>query len=82
MSSKRYVGFTGGVSIDVSAADYTVTREPRGIQVGVSGDVELEYPDGSVVVWPACVAGMPLPYSGFVKVLSANTTATGIVVGY
>lgn len=59
-----------------------IERDTRGFQVGVSGDVALEYENGAIVVWPACAAGVVHPHWGFVKIRATGTTATGIVVAY
>jgi hypothetical protein len=59
-----------------------IKRETRGFQVGVAGDVALEYADGTTCVWPACTAGVIHPHVGFVRVLATGTAATGIVVAY
>lgn len=59
-----------------------IPRPARGFQVGVAGDVALEYADGSIVVWPACVAGITHAHWGFVRIRATGTTATGIVVAY
>jgi len=81
MSSRELVGFQTGLSVTPSDTDI-IAGQPRGFYVAVAGDVALEYPDGTQVTWPACVAGVPHPHFGFSKVLSTGTTATGIVVGY
>ena len=81
MSSKETVGAIGGESWTPSDTTQ-IRRHARGFQVGVAGDVALEYEDGSAVTWPACAAGVIHAHYGFVKVLSTGTTATGIVVAY
>lgn len=79
--SKDTIGATAGESWTPSDT-IRLTRSPRGFQVGVAGDVALEYPNGDTVTWPACVAGVLHAHSGFVRVLAAGTTATSIVVAY
>jgi hypothetical protein len=79
MSDRSTVGAIGGA---VAVLDQTITRQTRGFQVAVAGDVALEYADGSTVVWPACAEGFVHAHFGFVKVLTTGTTATGIVVAY
>ena len=79
--SKETIGAIGGSVWSPSDTEY-INRHTRGIQVAVAGDVALGYEDGTSVVWPACVAGILHPHSGFVRVLSTGTTATGIVVAY
>lgn len=59
-----------------------IGRPARGFQVGVEGNVALEYANGDTCVWPACAAGMIHPHVDFVRVLATGTTATGIVVAY
>jgi len=73
-------GFSGGRSWTPS--DEVLPKRLRGFQVAVAGDVEIEYENGDVVVWPACAAGVPHAHAGMVRITSGNTTATGIVVGY
>jgi hypothetical protein len=75
------VGFQGGVAWTPSDTA-VIPRQTRGFYVAEPGNVALGYPDGSSVVWPACVAGLPHAHFGFDKVLSTGTTATGIVIGY
>lgn len=74
-------GALGGTSWTPSDST-DIGRPTRGFQVGVAGDVALQYEDGTSVTWPACVAGVLHAHSGFVKVLATGTTATGIVVAY
>ena len=79
--SKENIGALGGETWTPSDTNL-IDRPTRGFQVGVAGDVALGYKDGSSQVWPACGAGFIHPHSGFVRVLSTGTTATGIVVAY
>jgi hypothetical protein len=79
--SKSTIGATGGMAWTPSDT-VKIGRPVRGFQVGVAGDVALEYADGSTAVWPACAAGIIHPHVDFVRVLSTGTTATGIVVAY
>lgn len=79
--TKELVGAIGGASWTPSDTN-KLPRQPRGFQVGVAGDVALEYADGTTVVWPACVAGIVHPHFGFTRILATGTTATGIVVAY
>lgn len=79
--SKNTIGATSGESWTPS--DTTkLTRTPRGFQVGVAGNVSLEYENGDIVTWPACVAGALHAHSGFVKIRATGTTATSIVIAY
>lgn len=79
MSTKEYIGAVGGETWTPSNSA-KISFAARGFQVGVAGDVALEYPDGSTQVWPACAAGVIHAHNGFVKVLATGTTATTIVV--
>lgn len=79
--SKQTQGAIGGESWTPSDTE-KLKREPRGFQVGVAGDVALEYHDGSTVVWPACAAGLLHPHVGYVRILATGTDASGIVVAY
>lgn len=79
--NKENIGAVGGQSWTPS--DTTrLPRPPRGFQVGVAGDVAVEYKDGTTVVWPACIAGVIHPHNGFTRILATGTTATGVVVAY
>lgn len=79
--TKQTQGATFG--LEWTPSDTTLIKgEPRGFQVGVSGDVALEYDDGTSCVWPACAAGMIHPHVGFRRVLATGTTATSIVVAF
>lgn len=66
------------VAIDVSSADYAPTRAFRGFIVGVAGNVNIVGLDGVPCVLPNMVAGVAHACAGM-KILSASTTATGIV---
>ena len=59
-----------------------ISRNTRGFQVAVAGDVALGYKDGTSVVWPACAVGFVHAHFGFVRVLATGTTATGIVIAF
>lgn len=50
----------------------------RAIYVGGAGDVNVVYPDGSTLVFPACPVGMILPVEA-IRVNSTSTTATNLV---
>ena len=72
-------GSRGGLAYTPSDTA-VISRQTRGFQLAVAGDVALEYPDGSIVVWPACVAGVVHAHFGFVRVRATGTTATGVVL--
>lgn len=59
----------------------TYGHPPRGLYVGVTGDVELRRLDGTDVVFTGVPAGVVLPVE-FAQVRSANTTATNMVALY
>lgn len=73
------VGAVGGAA---AVLDAVIQRQPRGFQCAVAGSVALQYEDGTSVIWPSCAAGVIHAHFGFVKVLTAGTTATGIIVAY
>lgn len=76
-------GITNASVVDVSAADVTLSAVTRGLLVGVSGDVAVQFIDGPDVgvIIPALAAGVwhPMQIRG---VLKTGTTATGIRAGY
>lgn len=75
------IGATGGASWTPSNTE-DIPGTPRGFQVGTAGDVALEYDNGDIVVWPACVAGVMHAHFGFKRIRSTGTTATTVVVAY
>lgn len=80
--TKQTQGAVAGVAWTPSDTGPRIAGEARGFQVGVEGDVTLEYPDGSTCTWPACAAGIIHPHVGFVRIHATGTTATGIVVAF
>ncbi|MET4187600.1 hypothetical protein ABIB86_000451 [Bradyrhizobium sp. JR1.7] len=72
------------LAISVAAADSTFTGITRGIYVGVSGDVAVQFvgdADAASVILAGLAAGVWHPMQ-VQKVLKIGTTATGIVVGF
>lgn len=63
----------------VTASDSTTYSGVRGLYVGGAGDVALLFPGATAAVtFSGVAAGTVLPVQP-VKVMSTNTTATGIV---
>lgn len=58
--------------------DTTLSPETSGIYVGTTGDIAVQFFDGSTVTIPDVPAGAVLDIS-VVKVLETGTTADGIV---
>lgn len=81
MADNDSIGAIGGVAWTPSDTA-VIPGYPRGFQVGVGGDVALEYRNGTTVTWPACAEGMVHAHFGFVKLRATGTTATTIVVAY
>lgn len=79
--TKQTQGAVGGLAWTPSDTAI-ITRPTRGLQVTVSGNVALGYPDGTTCVWPSCIEGLIHPHVGFNRVLATGTTATGIVVAF
>ena len=55
-------------------------KPPRGLHVGVAGNLSLRGTNGVTVVFKNCIAGMYYPYEA--KHVMAATTATDIVALY
>ena len=74
--------FSNALEVDVSTSDWdddSVEFYPRGIMVGVSGDVKLKLLDSSSAVTVYMTAG--LPYAMRVSyIYSSGTTASNIVL--
>jgi hypothetical protein len=77
----------GGCGTDAADDFYAITpsdtvdltKRPRGIWVGVAGDVAVRAKDNStVVVFKNCPAGSTLP-ARTNRVMATNTTATNLV---
>ena len=71
--------YTGGLAVDVSAADASLATNCRGILVGVAGTMKLDFIDGSTVTTGTLLAGTVYRFAAK-KIYQAGTTATGIVV--
>lgn len=72
------------LAVDPSAADVALSRITRGIYVGVSGNLAVQFSDdadASSVVLTNLVAGVWHPMQ-VQKVLKTGTTATGIFAGF
>lgn len=73
-------GAHNGVAVNL-ASNTTLPSGCRGFQVGVAGDVVVDYRDGNTnITIPACVAGIPHAHM-ITKIYSTanGTTATSIV---
>lgn len=69
---------TGGEAVDISGGDYVPSQAIRGFVLGVSGDVKVDYVDGSTVTLPALAAGVTHGHK-VKKIYKTGTTATTIV---
>lgn len=75
------VGISSAEEIDVSALDATLTRFTRGVYVGVTGDLDVQFVgDSAQVTLAGLAAGVWHPMQ--VQKVFATSTASGIVVGY
>lgn len=73
---------SSAVAIDISAADATLTRNTRGLYVGVTGDVVVQFVgDAGSVTLTGLAGGMWHPMQ-IQKVVKVGTTATNMVAGY
>lgn len=64
----------------VKSDSTTYQPKPKALYVGGAGDVVLQDTQGNSATF-ACVAGQILPMRPY-KIMSTNTTATGIVALY
>ena len=72
--------YRGGVA--VTASDTTVIAPTRGLYIGATGNVTVDFADGSTnVLLTAPALGIVIPIS-VVKVKATGTTASGIVAIY
>ncbi len=71
-------GATGGVAVDVSAADQTLGRTTRAFWVGGEGDLAVTMDDGSSLTFAGIPAGSVLPIQA-TAVLNSGTTATDVL---
>lgn len=77
-------GIKSAQAVDISAADWPTARITRGIYVGTSGDVVVQYCDDSdaaTVTHKNLAAGVWHPMQ-VQKVVRTGTTATDILAGY
>jgi hypothetical protein len=68
-------------AVDISSTDHTVsdTMMGRGLWVGTSGDVKVDFEDGQAVTLPNVQDGSLLPIR-ITKVYKTGTTASDMVV--
>lgn len=71
-------GATGGVSVDVSAANQSLGRTARAFWIGGAGNLALTMDDGSSLTFVGIPAGTILPVQATV-VLNSGTTATDVL---
>lgn len=71
-------GATGGVAVDVSAADQPLGRTCRAFWIGGDGDLAVTMDDGSSLTFSAIPAGTILPIQAAV-VKKTGTTATDVL---
>lgn len=68
----------GGVTINIAGGDQTFARTTRGIYVGGSGDLAVEFEDGTQLTFVDVAAGIIHPIAA-AKVLQSGTDATSLV---
>ena len=71
-------GATGGVAVDVSAADQVLGRTARGFWVGGEGNLALVMDDGSELTFTGIPAGYLLVAQA-TTVKNSGTTATNVL---
>lgn len=81
MSDSAMYGAVGGIAWTPND-DQDLPRVARAFQISEVGDVCLQYTNGDVVVWPACVPGVLHPHYGIRRVLATGTTVSSVVVAY
>jgi len=77
-------GIKSAGAVDISSTDWSTQRITRGLLVGVSGDVVVQFcddPDAGTVTLKNLAAGVWHPMQ-VQKVIKTGTTATNIVAGY
>lgn len=75
---------SSAAAVDVSSTDATLGRITRGIYIGASGNLAVQFvgdADAASVTLVGLAAGVWHPMQ-VQKILHTGTTATGIVVGY
>lgn len=80
VASEGVFGAVGGVAVTPSDT-LSITPVPRALWVGVSGDLSVEFIDGTSVTLSGASAGVPLALQ-VSKVMATGTTATNIVALY
>jgi len=70
----------GGQSVDLSATDFTPTKEVRWIMATVGGVVKVDLLDGSSLSIPIQSGGLVGAF--ITKVYRTGTTASGLLVGW
>ena len=70
-----------GAAIITPSDSADLAEAPRGLYVGVTGDVQVDMADGDTVIFKALAAGVVHPLM-VRRVYSTNTTATDIVGVY
>jgi hypothetical protein len=70
----------GAVTVDVSSADQNIAAGCRGIYVGVTGNVKVDLPNNSAVIFVAAPVGI-LPVQA-TKIYNSGTTATSMLALY
>lgn len=71
--------YVGGAN--VTPSDSSLIAPTRGILASATGNIAVEFSDGSSATLSSVVAGNVYPVS-VIKVLSTGTTATGILALY
>ncbi|WP_049820079.1 spike base protein, RCAP_Rcc01079 family [Bradyrhizobium japonicum] len=77
-------GIRSAAAVDISSTDATLTNITRGLYVGVSGNVVVQFSDdadSATVTLKNLVAGVWHPIQ-VQKIIKSGTTATDIVAGY
>lgn len=77
-------GIRSAEEVDISSTDATFTNVTRGLYVGVTGDVVVQFADdadNATVTLKGLVAGVWHPVQ-VQKVVRTGTTATDILAGY
>lgn len=71
-------GATGGVAVDVSGGDQTLSKTARAFWIGGTGNLALVMDDGSEVTLEAIPAGSLLALQA-TTIKQAGTSATSVV---
>lgn len=76
------VGISSAVAVDVSGADANFDRVTRGVYIAAAGNLVVQFVGDNTSVTLAGLAPGVWHAMQLQKIISASTTATGIVVGY